>query len=174
MKGYILRDKEAEEEAKKARKAKNQRPVDSGALGTSAVWRTQVDQAKVYSRTSRLRRVCWGLAAKTSLRYCRFSLLLAAGVARGRVGDCQLDFSGFQRTCVTLVTGFWHNPGLLNDKNRTSKRTRRSHPDRQTNCGSIPGYSWRAGLQRDKKDRRICLTRFRQAGKAEEESAHGF
>jgi hypothetical protein len=28
--------------------------MDKGALGTSAVWRTQVDQAKVYSRTSRL------------------------------------------------------------------------------------------------------------------------
>jgi hypothetical protein len=49
MKGYILRDKEVEDEAKKARKA-----MDSGALGTSGVWRTQVDQAKVYSRASRL------------------------------------------------------------------------------------------------------------------------
>ena len=27
------------------------------------------------------------------------------------MGDCQLDFSGFQRTWVTRVTGFWHNHG---------------------------------------------------------------
>jgi hypothetical protein len=54
MKGYILRDKEAEEEIKKARKAES-RPMDKGAVGTSGVWRTQVDQAKVYSRASRLK-----------------------------------------------------------------------------------------------------------------------
>jgi hypothetical protein len=30
--------------------------MDSGALGTSGVWWTQVDQAKVYSRASRLRK----------------------------------------------------------------------------------------------------------------------
>ena len=36
--------------------------MDKGALGTSGVWRTQVDQAKVYSRTSRLRKnwICPG------------------------------------------------------------------------------------------------------------------
>jgi sorbitol/mannitol transport system substrate-binding protein len=37
-------------------KSKEPGPVDSGALGTSGVWRTQVDQAKVYSRASRLRK----------------------------------------------------------------------------------------------------------------------
>ena len=46
MKGYILRDKEVEEEAKKARKAKKQGQWIGGALATSGGWRTQVDQAK--------------------------------------------------------------------------------------------------------------------------------
>src|SRR5271154_2998737 len=48
-------------------------------------------------------------------------MLLAAGVARGRGGGgrgggWQLDFFWFLKTCVTLVTGFWHNPGLLMTK----------------------------------------------------------
>jgi hypothetical protein len=34
--------------------------MDSGALGTSGGWRTQVDQAKVYSRASRLRKNSMG------------------------------------------------------------------------------------------------------------------
>jgi hypothetical protein len=37
MKGYIIKDKEVEEEAKKARKSKEARPMDSGAMGTSGV-----------------------------------------------------------------------------------------------------------------------------------------
>src|SRR5271154_2410644 len=98
---------------------------------------------------------------------------LADGWGREEWGDCQLDFSGFQRTWVTRVTGFWHNPRLQNDQDRTSKRTCRSHPDRQTNRESIPGYSGHARLQRDQEERRICLARFRQVGEAEEESAHG-
>ena len=39
MKAYILRDMEAEEEVKKAKKAKS-RPMDKGELGTSGEWRT--------------------------------------------------------------------------------------------------------------------------------------
>jgi hypothetical protein len=60
MKEYILRDKEVEEEAKKARKAKNEGQWTVGALGTSGEWRTKVDQAKVYSRASRLRKNSMG------------------------------------------------------------------------------------------------------------------
>jgi hypothetical protein len=33
---------------------------------------------------------------------------LAEGWEREEWGDCQLDFSGFERTWVTRVTGFWH------------------------------------------------------------------
>jgi len=44
----------------KGEKSKERRPMDSGALGTSGEWRTQVDQAKVYSRASRLRKNSMG------------------------------------------------------------------------------------------------------------------
>ena len=60
MKGHMLRDKEVEEEAKKGEKSKESRPMDKGAVGTSGVWRTQVDQAKVYSRAGRLRKNSMG------------------------------------------------------------------------------------------------------------------
>jgi hypothetical protein len=45
MKGYILRDKEVEDEAKKARKAKKQGQWIVGRWERQEFWRTEVDQA---------------------------------------------------------------------------------------------------------------------------------
>ena len=49
------------------------------------------------------------------------------------MGDCQSDFSRFERTWVTRVTGLWHNPRLqmtktelqsaLAEATQTDKRT---------------------------------------------------
>ena len=44
--------------------------MDRGALGTSGVWRTQVDQVKVYSRASRSKEEFYGL------EYRRFQLMV--------------------------------------------------------------------------------------------------
>jgi hypothetical protein len=83
-----------------------------------------------------------------------------------------LGFCGFKITRVTWVKGLWYQPGT-DDQERTSKRTCRSHSDRQKNRGSIPGYSWRACFTKRLKRLANCLARFWQTGEAEEESTHG-
>src|ERR1700722_5213532 len=67
----------------------------------------------------------------------------------------------------SLVANF----GEVNRGTGTSSRTSCSHPDQEKDFGSIPRYALQPRLQRDQKERRICLARFWQAGEAEEEGS---
>jgi hypothetical protein len=92
------------------------------------------------------------------------------------VGDCQLDFSGFQRTWVTRVTGFWHNPhykmtkselqSALAEATQTDKRTKEPWE-----------YSWillaRSPTKRLKRMANLSCP-VSASCEAEEESADGF
>jgi hypothetical protein len=68
-----------------------------------------------------LKRQCPGFAEMRKLESLRRT---------GEWGIANWIFLRFQRTWVTRVTGFWHNPRLQNDQDRTPKCTCRSHPDR--------------------------------------------
>jgi hypothetical protein len=97
-----------------------------------------------------------------------------AGVARGRRaeewGIANWIF-GFKRTRVTRVSGFWHNPGLPMTK--ANFKAHLPKPPRPTK--EPQECSWillaRSPTKRLKRMAN-CLARFRQARKAEEESAH--
>jgi nucleoid DNA-binding protein len=90
------------------------------------------------------------------------------------VGDRQLDFSGFQRTWVTRLTGFSHNPRLQNDQDRTPKCTCRSHPDRQKNRGSISRYAQRHRYKEIKKNGEFVLPGFGKLVKQKRKARTGF
>ena len=51
--------------------------MDRGTLGTSGIWRTQVDQAKVYSRASRLRKNLWAGVSTLSIDGCTLGVGIA-------------------------------------------------------------------------------------------------
>ena len=90
------------------------------------------------------------------------------------MGDCQLDSSAFERSWVTRVTGFWHNPRLQNDQDRTPKCACRSHPDRQKNCGVFLDTLGALAYKEIKKTGEFVLPGFGKLVKQKRKARTGF
>ena len=75
---------------------------------------------------------------------------------------------------MTRIAGFWHNPGLQNDQDRTPKCTAKATQTDKRTAGVFLDTLGSLAYKEIKKNGEFVLPGFGKLVKQEEESAHGF